>query len=287
MANEITVTDQKIKGWLVDNQAELTGYAARRYDQSAWMRTAMLAIVESNDLRTAMTTEAGRISLHHALRRAASLGLSLNPQEGKSCLVPYKGKIQYQVMKDGYIDLALDTGAVKSIKIDTVYEADEFQITETNNGDEFRFSPARKNRGKIDGFFASMTLTDGTCSTKWITAEQAIEHRKKYSQYSQLGEKEYGEKTVAKMLCKSSKVARLAPIMEIADQKDESETEPEPINVTPPKGTAPSDLAGKIADRAESAKPAQAAEPEPEKMVIGVPPADQKPAEKGQDLDIF
>lgn len=30
MANEIVVTDQKIKGWLVDNQAELTGYAARR-----------------------------------------------------------------------------------------------------------------------------------------------------------------------------------------------------------------------------------------------------------------
>ena len=83
------------------------------------------------------------------------------------------------------------------------------------------------------------------------------------------------------------------------DIEAEFYAESEPVNVTPAKGTAPADLGAKIADRSESAKPAEKVEPEPvaEKLVIGVPPRDEprsmaspvEPAQEkpSQDLDIF
>ena len=246
---DIAVTDQKITGWMNENRTELTSFAVRKYDGNSFMQSFALAVLENPDLRSCLTTDAGKISLRNAGRRAASLGLSLNPQEGKACLVPYNGKIQYQVMKEGYVDLLLDSGNVKYVKIGTVYENDGWEVSETNHGDEYKLSPARKERGKIDLFFAAATLADGTCILRTLTEDQAKLHRTTYSQHSKLGEKEYGEKTIAKMLCRSAKVARLAPVIEIAAEKDESElrdVSPEPDS----HGTSPAELAQKI-DEAE------------------------------------
>ena len=266
--NPIAVTEDRVKTWLTVQAQDLAGFAVRKYNAEALLKSALLVIFENKDLRAAMATDIGRASIRNALRRAATLGLSLNPQEGKACIVAYNGKkglvVQYQIMKDGYIELAHDTGNVKLVKIDTVYENDTFEgPTTTDHGDEFRFTPARRDRGKIDGFFASMTLNDGTAATKYITVEQAADHRKKYSPYSELGEKEYGEKTIAKMLCKSARVASVVPMIEIADRKDQSEEIPDPgsENDRTEKGTAPEDIAEKLAD---PANPAPAPAPESE-----------------------
>ena len=181
-------------------------------------------------------------------------------------------------MKDGFIDLVLDTGSVKYIKIDTVYANDEFRIFETNRGDEYKFGPSRKARGEIDGYFGAIVLNDDACITKYITREQAVEHRKRYSENSALGEREYGEKTVAKMLMKSARIARMVPLIELAAEKDESEPGAEFRNVTPEKTEKGFDA------EAVAEKIAPAVEP---KTAIGIPPkAEPKPETRPEPRNV-
>lgn len=288
MSNEqipIAVTDEKVKNWLTVQAKELRDFAIRRYDERPFLQSIFLAILDTPELRQCMTTEAGRGSIKQAIRRAASLGLSLNPQEGKACMVPYKGKVQYQVMKDGYIDLLLDTAAVKVVRIGTVYKNDTWEQWESSDGDGYKLIPARTDRGTIDLFYAAAIFNDGSCALKTLDTEQAKEHRKKYSEYSKLGEKEYGEKTVAKMLCKTAKVASVAPLIERGIEQGEPDEIPEPgseHDVTE-KGTSAQGLAETLGE-------AEHKTDEIASKVMTDEPPDLKDAlspNKPDELDIF
>lgn len=239
---QIAVTEPKVIDWATRAMVEVLPYRARTYNEEAFKMSFVSAILENKDLTAAMSTDAGRLSVRHALRRAAGLGLSLNPQEGKACLVPYSGKIQYQIMKEGYIDLLMSTGAVKFVRVGTVYANDGWESFQTNNGDEYRWSVARGERGAIDKYFAAATLKDGTCILKEISAQDAIEHRKAYSPHSQLKEREYGEKTVAKMLCKTAKIDSVAPLMAVAIEKDEETIAERDVTPEPHKGASADDI---------------------------------------------
>ena len=78
----IAVTNNVVEKWLQENKDELQQFAARKYNGDSWLKTALLAIIESDTCMSAMQTQSGRVSLNNALRRAASLGLSLNPVKG-------------------------------------------------------------------------------------------------------------------------------------------------------------------------------------------------------------
>jgi recombination protein RecT len=137
--------------------------------------------MENDALRTALTTQAGKISLIRALQRSATSGLSLNPQSGESALVPIDGKINFWPMKNGIIKKALETGAVEYIQSDTRFENDEFKIKKTAHGDDYEFSPALSNRGKPVAYFAAAVLkSSGRAVVEYWTIEQVEEHKKKY-----------------------------------------------------------------------------------------------------------
>lgn len=72
-------------------EQDLSRHAVRQYGEEEFKRSVVLAIAENEDLQAALKSEKGQRSLYNALRRAATLGLSLNPQEGKACLVPMAG----------------------------------------------------------------------------------------------------------------------------------------------------------------------------------------------------
>ena len=155
-------------------------YATRDYDQAAFMKSAMMCIMESDELQKCMTTPAGQASIYHALRYAAGTGLSLNPQEGKAALIAYAGKVEYQVMKGGMIELAMASGKVKFITSDIVYEGDDFTLEKTMDGDTYRFKPALMERGKVMGYFAALRMTDDTVHVKWIDIVNMEAHKKQY-----------------------------------------------------------------------------------------------------------
>ena len=143
-----------------------------------------LAFADNKSLQDCLQSDDGRRSVTRSLEMVASTGLSLNPQKEEAALIAYKGKCSFQIMKEGYVKIAMKTGRVQYIGSDVVRENDTFSIKKSMNGDTFDFSPARKNRGEIDGFFAGIEYMDDNGKTQsrveYMTAEQMEEHRDKY-----------------------------------------------------------------------------------------------------------
>jgi phage RecT family recombinase len=178
----------KLRSWLNEGRKELQKYKRRDYDQAEFLQTAMIQIENSPYLQQCFGSKEGRISLYNALKMASVSGLSLNPDEGEAALVARKDKngnyiAKYQKMKNGLIKIAMEDGAVKKIKPDIVRQNDVFEIISTGEGDNYKFSPARRDRGEVDGYFACVTTSDGQNFIKYMTTEEIEEHREKYSPF--------------------------------------------------------------------------------------------------------
>jgi len=208
----------------------------RKYDQTAFLKSAMLAIESNPDLKKCITTDIGKASFIQSLRFASTTGLSLNPQEGKSALVPRSTKsgatiVTYQVMKNGMIDLALESGKVEFIEADYVKKNDHFTgIRKTMDGVNYEFSPALKERGDLLGFFAVMKMKSGATHGKWFTLDEITAHRKQYSEKSYMPEIGYGLKTTVKALLRSVSIS--AEVDAIVKTDDAWTIEPEQRGVT-------------------------------------------------------
>ena len=252
----------------------MAGYAEREYNKTQFLKSVQLAILESRDLQACFKSDAGKMSLFHALRYASATGLSLNPQEGKAALIGYKDKnnnmvINYQVMKNGLLDLAMDSGKVESIMSDVVKEGDEFRLTKTSAGDDFSFSPALKDRVEIVGFFASLKMKDGTTHVSWMTLAEVEDHRDKYARglYYKDGNpvKEHawhksfegmGLKTVIKRLFRNISISSDVDRAIGVDDQFEADT----INITPQGGESAEDVTKKLKDKKAEAPVVEKAE---------------------------
>jgi phage RecT family recombinase len=250
MTKQLATIEKTAADFLGNLKATLPTYAIREYRQETFIRSAMIALVSNDGLAKCLNTSDGKASIVNALRMAAGTGLSLNPQEGKAALIAYGNKVNFQVMKNGLIELALESGKVDFITSDTVRENDEFTMSKTMNGDEYFFSPARVDRGKIDGFFAAVKMKDGKCHTVYMAKEQVDEHRKKFSSKTQMPEEGYGQKTVLKRLLNN---LHISPELSQAVGSDDT-AEAELIDITPQPGTSADDLEHELTGKKEAAE---------------------------------
>ena len=185
--SNLPMTPDAIAGeFLQSHGRSLKDYAVRDYNQTSFLKSAMIAIADNYTLAECAKTPTGKRSLFNALRYAASTGLSLNPQEGKSALIAYKNKngeyiVSYQVMKNGMIELALESGKVDFITADLVRENDKFDLVKTAEGDNYTYQPALKDRGEVIGFIAALKIKGGATHAKWMTVEEVQEVRDGYS----------------------------------------------------------------------------------------------------------
>jgi len=255
------MSEKEVKGYLATVQPELKKFAIRDYGEKEFMRSAILAISDNAELAKCISTPAGKTSLYNALKYAATTGLSLNPMEGKAALIGYGGKVQYQIMKNGMIELAMQSGKVEFITSDTVRENDIFTIQKTMNGDEYSFIPDRKNRGEIDGFFAAVKLTNGAIHVKYMTKIEVEDHRNKYSSsYKSQKDKSpwsksfegMGLKTVLKALFRG---LNIAPEIDAAVGADDKAEYSEPLDITPKKGVSSSDITEKLEQKKKQTEP--------------------------------
>lgn len=118
---------------------------------------------------------------------AATVNLPVTPGLGWAAIVPYKGEAQFQIMKDGYVQLALRTGQYRSINCSDVYE-DEFKSWNPHTGelrttdqDTWRYRDEGKTE-KIVGYLAYFELLNGFKKYSYWTIKQLEAHGKKYSQ---------------------------------------------------------------------------------------------------------
>jgi len=178
--NEVAIkTEKGVVDWLNSIAPNLEYYSGIKNEE--FLRSVALCFVSTPSIMECLSTPNGKASVYNALKYAASTGLSLNPQEGKAAIIAFNGKAQYQVMKNGMIEKAMESGKIESIVTDAVMENDIFEMTKTMNGDEYKFSPARTKRGKVQGVFAVCKFKTGKTQMKYMTVEKIENHRDKYS----------------------------------------------------------------------------------------------------------
>lgn len=254
--NQIVVRDadifSSIAKWAPDHLVPVYSGGNRAFE--AWKQDAALAIIENGDLKTAMTSEAGRMSLVRALQRSASSGLSLNPQKGESALVPIGGKINFWPMKNGLLKKALETGALEFIEANTIFSGDKFLIKKTAKGDDYDFIPALVDRGFSSAYFAVAVLKSGRSVVEYWTKDQVDDHKKKYGKGNSNPTSAWNnnfdgmaEKTVLKALLMGLHLPKaVTELLEMDNDAEQAETR----NVTEApedKGTSSTELAATLA----------------------------------------
>ena len=233
-----------ISSFLSESRPMLTQYANKSCAMGPFLRSAMLAIINDYKLIAAVKTDRGRASLLGALQHAAVRGLSLNPSEGKSCLIVYgsgeEATISYHVMKNGLIEETIKPGKVKYIMADVIRERDTAKIIKTMTGDIIEHTMELDERGKIRGFYAAMVLTTGEQHVTYMTMKEMEEFKKTYgkgiSKPSSAWNKSFegqGIKTVIRRLLTRTAIAKESSVDEM-NKFDEMTAEAKPEPTAPP-----------------------------------------------------
>lgn len=138
-------------------------------------------IVTNNDL----LQKADINSIVLAAAQAAALDLPINPNLGYAAIVPFNDTknrrclAQFQIMRDGWVELALRTGQVVALVNEPVYEGE--LVSRNRFRDEYVFDEAQRKSNKVVGYMAYIKLTNGFEKTVYITADEAKAHALKYS----------------------------------------------------------------------------------------------------------
>lgn len=113
-----------------------------------------------------------RQSVVSAVTNVAAIGISLNPAKRQAYLVPRKGKICLDISYMGLIDLAMQTGAVKWVKAELVYEKDAFVLNGFDKKPTHTFNPFSKERGAVVGVYCVAKTADGDYLTDCMSKDE-------------------------------------------------------------------------------------------------------------------
>lgn len=121
--------------------------------------------------------DVGSITL--AAAQAAAMDLPINPNLGYSAIVPFKGTATLQVMRNGYVELALRSGQIVSIENELVYEGELVKADRFKG--EYEFDESKRISNKVIGAMAYVKMANGFEKTVYWTRDKCLEHGKKYS----------------------------------------------------------------------------------------------------------
>lgn len=120
-----------------------------------------------------------------AAAQAAALDLPINPNLGYAAIIPFNDRksgrciAQFQIMRDGFVELALRTGQVVAIVNEPVYEGE--LVHRNRFRDEYVFDESKRSSVKIIGYMAYIRLLNGFEKTIYMTTEECKAHALKYS----------------------------------------------------------------------------------------------------------
>ena len=237
-----------------------------------FIRCALSAISSNETL-----AECSNMSFVGALMNAAQLGLEPNTPLGQAYLIPYNGKVQFQLGYKGMIELAKRAGI--TIQVHEICENDVFEC-EYGLEPKLRHVPTFKDRGSVIGYYCLWKNKDGQFGIEVASKDEINKFAKVKSQAFNNGPWKtdfdaMAKKTMIKRTLKYAPVAvEVAEAMaadesvksvSISDVSTEgfdinlvaSEKEPEEKEVKIEKDT------GEVVDAEVVEKPAPKAEPEP------------------------
>lgn len=143
--------------------------------------SSLLNVVNSNPQLQAADPH----SILSAAAIAAALDLPIDPNLGFAYIVPYNVrqgdtfvlKAQFQLGYKGYIQLAMRTGAYKTINACEVYEGEIKNLNRFTGEIEF----GEKQSDKIIGYLAYFRLLNGFEKYLYMSVEEIERHAKRYS----------------------------------------------------------------------------------------------------------
>lgn len=126
------------------------------------------------------------MSLIFTAMKATALNLPIEPALGKAAIIPFNDtkagvvKAQFQVMRDGWVELLQRSGQVQFIANEPVREGE--LVKKNKFTGEYVFDEGRRTSDKIIGYMAYVRLKNGFEKTVYWTVEEINAHAKRYSQ---------------------------------------------------------------------------------------------------------
>lgn len=116
-----------------------------------------------------------RNSFFAACMKSAELGLMPNGKE--AAIVPYKNKqgqhiATYIPMYEGLLKLVRNSGEIKAIVTELVYENDKFDYWIDETGPHLQHRPSYKKRGNFELVYCIVTTKDGAAYIEIMTPEE-------------------------------------------------------------------------------------------------------------------
>lgn len=174
MIKEIAVAPKDLRGMLAspairERFESILGNKARAFASS------IISVTQGN--KALLECDPGSIIASAAM--AASLDLPIIGSLGQSCIVPYSGKAQFQIMARGFVQLALRSGQYKTMNAVEVHDGEI--VSRNRLTGEIDFNPDGKKSEKIVGFLFYFKLKTGFEKYTYMTVEECQAHGKKYS----------------------------------------------------------------------------------------------------------
>ena len=126
------------------------------------------------------------MSILYTAMKATALGLPIDPNLGYAAMIPFKdtkaGKTlcQFQIQRDGWVELLMRTGQVKFVANEVVHEGELVKHNKFTG--EYIFDEDAKKSDKVIGYMAYIKLTNGFEKTVYWTIEECKAHALRYSQ---------------------------------------------------------------------------------------------------------
>ena len=183
MTKELTVSEtvEKITSFIQGQEKHfisLNEHCANPLDFAKECEFALQLLTKSDYL-----LEVGRSnpdSLQAAISNVAAIGVTLNPAFAFAYLVPRKItkskdnkvlSICLDISYRGLIKLATDTGIIKAMKAELVYENDDFQYKGFNEKPNFR-ADAFGDRGELKGVYAMALMDNGQVLVETMSIDE-------------------------------------------------------------------------------------------------------------------
>jgi len=174
------LTKQNIKQHIYAIEPEFKKALSKYESKLAFEQESHFAmqLLEGNDYLMSVASNDQK-SLFNAIVNVATIGLTLNPAHKLAYLVPRKGKICLDISYQGLMQLALETGSIRFIRSQVVYQNDTLKIQGMTKEPLFEFDPFEKDRNRKSkkGVFVCAYLSSGEVLTDIMSYAECLNIR--------------------------------------------------------------------------------------------------------------
>lgn len=179
MANEI-VTKQMTP--MQKFNAQIRGTNAQSYltdvlgERKEAFVTSLVSVV-ANDTNL---QKCNPMSVIYAAMKSVPVGLPIEGNLGYAAVIPYGENASFQIMRNGWVELAMRTGQVKFIANEVVHKGE--LVKKNKFTGEYIFDEDKKESDEVIGYMAYIKLNNGFEKTIYWTVEEVKAHALRYSQ---------------------------------------------------------------------------------------------------------